>query len=832
MLICNWLINIKRIVRGSLRFRLFMLILLSIFLGTLLIVFSIIAQQDLEVLAVIIVVISLVFVIRVGGDILILRHVNSLVELSKRLSSGDLTARSSPTDSLGLFGELDQSLDRIATSLEEKTGKLQWHNDVSETFSEIVNELAVQHDISTLLQLIVDKMMTLLRASYATISLYDDSRSELEFVAVSGSRIPVGTRIRIGESVIGRTAKTHQPFIVDQYDLWDGRLFEFETDPVTTLVEVPMLYRDELIGVLGVAETGSTRKFDQSEICLMKLGAGAAASVIRNARLFDETHRRLQELEAINAVSTAMRVTQTFDAMLPVLLEKTMNVVNAIVGGIWLYDTAENSLYQATSTGIPPLTMRFKPGEGILGTVFSSAQPYFAPDWREDRLTSISVRSQIPKGLSCAFIPILIEQSTIGVLAVGFHSPHEFLEDQNHLLGTIAEIAGNAIHRVQLHEQTKRQLERLSALHQIDLAVSSSLDTDDIFQILIDRVIATLGVDAACMWVANSKQQTLEFAASRGFRTVALRDAHLHFGEGYAGQVILDQRTIYISDLKACYLNYPGSAAFDEEGFVSYLALPLATNNQVQGVLEIFHRSLLKPNPEWVDFLEALASQAAIVVGYAKLFEDLQNSNIELNLAYDSTLEGWSRALEVRDRETKGHSYRVAEMTLRLAQAMAIPEQELVHIHRGALLHDIGKLGIPDSVLLKPGPLSEEEREILRAHPAIAFKMLTPITYLRPALDIPYSHHEKWNGTGYPRGLKGDEIPLAARIFAIVDVWDALTSDRPYRKAWPVEEVHSYIQEQAGKHFDPQVVDAFFSLLNHEKADGGGDGTKSEASSS
>jgi len=823
----KWFYKLNQMVIGSLRFRLFLLIFLSIFPGTLLLIYSIITQQHLEALAIFLIAISSIITFWFGGDILILRSVSSLSELSKRLSSGDLTARSSQTDSLGLFGELAQSLDRIATSLEDGTAKLKWQNDKSEAFSEIVNELAVQHDISTLLQLIVDKVMTLLNTSYAAISLYDASRSELEIVAVNGSQVPIGTRIRMGESAIGRAAETRQPFIVDQYDLWDGRLLEFEADPFTTVVEVPMLYQDELIGVLGVAETGSTRQFEQSEMRLMKISAGAAASVVRNARLFEETHRRLQELEAINAVSTALRVAQTLEAMLPILLEKTMNVVNAIMGSIWLYDSADDSLHQVASNGIPPLTNHFKPGEGILGMVFSSVQPYFAPDWREDPLTSISVRSQIPKGLSCAYIPIRTAQSTIGVLTIGFHAPHEFQADQKHVLSTIAEIAGNAIHRMQLHDQTRRQLQQLSALHQIDLAITGSPDIGNMLQILLDQVITQLGVDAARVLLVDPKLQTLEFAAGRGFTTDALRNTRLSFGEEYLGRVVLDQGTIFIPDLKAFQTDYLRLPPFEGEAFVSYLAVPLVAKNEVKGVLEIFHRSPLQQDSEWVDFMEALASQAAIMIGYATLLEDLQRSNIELNLAYDSTLEGWSRALEVRDQETKGHSHRVAEMTLRLAGAMGQPEQDLVHIRRGALLHDIGKLSIPDSILLKPGPLNEEERDILRIHPAIAFEMLAPIPYLRPALDIPYCHHEKWNGTGYPRGLKGEEIPVSARIFAVVDVWDALTSDRPYRKAWSEAETLAYIREQAGEHFDPQVVDAFLSLIDHEMADGADTGTNS-----
>lgn len=186
--------------------------------------------------------------------------------------------------------------------------------------------------------------------------------------------------------------------------------------------------------------------------------------------------------------------------------------------------------------------------------------------------------------------------------------------------------------------------------------------------------------------------------------------------------------------------------------------------------------------------------------------------NDELLLAYDATLEGWTRALELRDKETEGHTQRVTNMTMRLADVMGIPKRELTHIRRGALLHDIGKLGIPDNILLKPGPLTQDEWAIMRLHPVYAYEWLVSIAYLRPALDIPYCHHEKWDGTGYPRGLKGNNIPLPARMFAVVDIWDALRSERPYRASWPEKRVRDYICSIAGSHLDPDVVDAFMTI--------------------
>jgi len=232
--------------------------------------------------------------------------------------------------------------------------------------------------------------------------------------------------------------------------------------------------------------------------------------------------------------------------------------------------------------------------------------------------------------------------------------------------------------------------------------------------------------------------------------------------------------------------------------------------------LEIYQRQPINPSPEWMAFLETLAGQAAIAIENLRLFNDLQNTNQQLLQAYDATIEGWAKALEFRDMETEGHSRRVVEMTLQLARRLGIEDQQLAAVRRGALLHDIGKMAIPDAILQKPGPLNEEEWKMMRQHPLFALQMLENIPFLRSALDIPYCHHEKWDGSGYPRGLRGEEIPLAARIFAVVDVWDALTSDRPYRRAWSNEQALKYLKDQKGKHFDPRVVDAFLAFLSDE----------------
>jgi HD-GYP domain-containing protein (c-di-GMP phosphodiesterase class II) len=198
--------------------------------------------------------------------------------------------------------------------------------------------------------------------------------------------------------------------------------------------------------------------------------------------------------------------------------------------------------------------------------------------------------------------------------------------------------------------------------------------------------------------------------------------------------------------------------------------------------------------------------------------QSLRHSNVELALAYDATVEGFARALDMREGEPVGHTRQVTEFTIRLAKIMGVSEPELLHIKRGALLHDIGKMGIPEAILQKPGPLTDEEWAIMCKHPQIAYDLLSPVIYLYPALDIPYCHHEKWDGSGYPRGLAGDTIPLAARIFVVVDVWDALTSDRPYRNAWTDANARQYIQEQSGRHFDPAIVGIFLASMDFKKS--------------
>lgn len=421
---------------------------------------------------------------------------------------------------------------------------------------------------------------------------------------------------------------------------------------------------------------------------------------------------------------------------------------------------------------------------------------------------------QPPTTRSLACFPLVSQERVLGGLVLYSDREGFFTDDMAEFFQSYAHLASGSLENAWLFSATEKHLQQLTALRDIDKIITGSFDLPVNLEVILDTALTLLHLDAAAVLVLNPHTQMLEYAVGRGFRTRALRQTSLRLGEGNAGRAALDRRRIVLRDLPENPASLSASPHLADEGFRSYIGIPLVAKGRVRGVLEVFRRTDLEDDSGWHDLLDSLASQAAIAIDNATLYTDLERANTELSLAYESTLEGWARCLDYRDRETEGHSRRVTEMTVRVARVCGIPESRLPHLRRGALLHDIGKLGVPDHILLKPGKLDAEEWAIMRRHPELAYQLLAPISYLCPALDIPYCHHEKWDGSGYPRGLKGEEIPLEARIFAVVDVWDALCSDRPYRPAWPEEKALAYLIEEAGSHFDPRVVEVFLKTVH------------------
>ena len=418
---------------------------------------------------------------------------------------------------------------------------------------------------------------------------------------------------------------------------------------------------------------------------------------------------------------------------------------------------------------------------------------------------------------STAVLPLISRSHPFGVLSLKSADADFFTPERMQFFQSYAHQAAAALENARLFAEDRKRLERMQALRSVDMAITASLDLRVTLNVMLDQIVNRLGVDAAMVLLLNPQTQAIEHAADRGFRYAHVGRTRVRLGKGLAGRAALERTMVSVPQYHESMDEPQRAPLLAGENFVAYYAVPLHAKGQIKGVLEIFNRSPLKVDPDWLSFLEALAAQAAIAIDNATLFDGLQRSNLELALAYDDTLQGWSTALDLRDRETEGHTLRVTELAVRLARVMGLNDEDLVQLHRGSLLHDIGKMAIPDNILLKEGPLTPDEWRVMRKHPEYAFEMLSPIAYLRPALDIPYCHHERWDGSGYPRGLKGEGIPLSARIFALADVWDAVLSDRPYRHAWTVSRAHTYVQSLAGTQFDPGIVETFLSLVAAER---------------
>ncbi|MEN4010795.1 MAG: CHASE4 domain-containing protein [Bellilinea sp.] len=367
-------------------------------------------------------------------------------------------------------------------------------------------------------------------------------------------------------------------------------------------------------------------------------------------------------------------------------------------------------------------------------------------------------------------------------------------------------------------KETNLLLSRLNMLREIDSAIISNHDSAEKIHLILGIVKHSLEIDAVNVFT-ESIPGILVPHATNGFNLAHIPPILVQNKSADGESLNPDQLQIlnHLRDrtipewLAERFSGYPL--------FNFYAVAPMTIEGRRYGIVEVFARRAFKPDHEWQNHFQTVANQIAIAIDHGQMIHDIQRANQELKDAYQATIQGWSATLEMRDKETRGHSERMLDLTERLATRLGLNEKQLTDLCYGVLLHDIGKMAVPDSILNKPAPLNEHEWEIMRQHPQFAFNLLADIPFLRGAMDVIYCHHERWNGSGYPQGLKGERIPFSARIFAIVDVWDALTNDRPYRSAWSTAKALGYLEQQAGIEFDPRVVEAFAAMIcEQEKA--------------
>jgi putative nucleotidyltransferase with HDIG domain len=687
------------------------------------------------------------------------------------------------------------------------------------TLYETALDLSGKNELSSLLTVLVERAARMLKTNYGCIYLYDAQREELVLNASKGLETLVGTRLKLGEGMAGRVAQTLAPLIVENYSTWEHRSIQYNDAHFSSSLQVPVSFGGEFIGVLAVNETVPViRDFSEADVLLLSLYASLAAGAVHSANLYQEVKQFAEQLSMLYDVGLALNSMLEPRALLEYLFRTAMGMLGADRAEFYRFESSRGEIAFELALGydddrseiMKQIHFSLEDDRGLLGWVIRNRSPINIPDLQADE-RYVTIDPTLCSGL---WTPVLRDYLPLGVLSVFSQRKDAFTPEHERLLSLFANQAAVALENAHLLEEIQRRLHQVQALRKIDEAIADMPDLDHTLNTFIEQVIEQLEVDAADVYLLDEENRVFRYAAGRGFHRQDLEGSTLGMDQGLIGHVAVERKLVKLYDVQEFQPKSSRSDIFKSEEFMAYYGVPLVAKDEVNGILEIYFRASITPDREWFDFLEALAKQAAIAIDSVNLFDDLQQANLDLTIAYDATLEGWVRALDLRDKETEGHTLRVAQLTVALARAMGMDEAELVQVRRGALLHDIGKIGVPDRILHKPGPLDDEEWKVMRQHPSLAYELLSPIRYLHKALEIPYCHHEKWDGNGYPRGLKGEEIPFSARIFAVIDVWDALRSDRPYRKAWTVEQARAYIQEQAGIYFDPQIVEVCIKRLN------------------
>ncbi|MCJ7717416.1 MAG: GAF domain-containing protein [Anaerolineales bacterium] len=690
----------------------------------------------------------------------------------------------------------------------------------AEILSDVGMKINSMMDRAELLDMILGALQSVVPYDSASIQLVHGSDIVVE--AFRGTEHPgqvIGTTYTIEENVLAHPILFEGKNVIlknrDDIEHW---LEGPETADVKSWIGVPLEIKGTRIGILTL-DHYSADKYTEHHADLALDFANQAALALENNRLFEEIRHRTREIEAV--YESALDLTKELqpEALFEYLYSQVDDLFSPDAFILATVDPSSDMIQVSYATEVGVRQTKFEglqisPDQknSLLSWIIRKKTPLLIGNVETD---SLPIQPQQSGKIirSLLGVPLLVGDRLIGALVVQSYQAQAYTHDHRRLLQLLGNQAAIALENSRLFDDAQKRLMRLSSLREIDQAISGSVDLEITMEVLIQQLTTTLDVDAACVLAYKPAQHTLVYVNSRGFRTKSLQFTSLKLGQGLAGKAALERTLVHIPDLNAQVTSLDESPHFRKEQFVTYLAHPLIAKGELVGVLEVFNRTQLDPDPEWINFLDALARMAAIAIDRLNLYNGLARSNIEIKQAYEATIEGWARAVELRDGDTEGHSRRVVSLLMNLARAMGIKGEELSHMRHGALLHDIGKMAVPDGILLKAGKLTDEEWLVMKKHPVHAYDMLSQIDYLRLALDIPYCHHERWDGTGYPQGLTGEDIPLAARIFAIVDVWDALQSDRPYRDAWTKKKAIEYLNEQSGLHFDPTVVQAFFDLI-------------------
>ncbi len=592
-----------------------------------------------------------------------------------------------------------------------------------------------------------------------------------------------------------------------------------ENKPAAMLV-VPMLAGSQTLGAVAV-HADTPRAWSEDDIRLLSLLANQAAAAVENARLFENLANEQNNMTRLYHLGIELAASLDPQKIAHRALQAAAEAVGVQRGNILTLEGGGESMRLLAVTGYDRETvdeinqrLNWNIHRGVTGRVVRACAAAIVPEVARDA-DWVAIPGLDDWVRSMLSVPLVAGNTVVGALNLLSEQLDFFKAENLSLVAAIASPVALSLQNARLYENLRQRLGELEIISDTSSALRKAQSNEAIQDILLAKAVEGLNANAGVLLLLENGK--LRIAAVYGESRVSVGETHSSRA-GMMRQALKNGELLFVPDVTqhkefhTCRL----CQALMEEAR-SCVCVPLQTSASTIGLVHLNWKTKAALTADESRLLESIAEIAANAIHRSALHEQTVQQALDLTQAYDATIEGWSRALDLRDHETEGHTRRVTDLALELARAVRIPEPDLLHFRRGALLHDIGKMGIPDDILRKAGTLSDEEWAIMRQHPQFACDMLSSIAYLQPALDIPWCHHEKWDGSGYPRGLKGEQIPLAARIFTVADVFDALTSDRAYRSAWTREEAIALIRRQAGIHFDPRIVGAFLKMTEQQQ---------------
>lgn len=665
-------------------------------------------------------------------------------------------------------------------------------------------------ELKKVLERIIEAVTRLLKVEVCSVMRHDPAEGVLRIMAAIGldPQVVREARVKVGEGISGHVAKFRESLLIA--DIARDPRFAVNTTKAEyrtrSALSVPMLAGDDLIGVLNVNNKASGEIFSAEDKELLEAIADQTAVAVMNARRHFDLERKLKEVESLHAVSRAMQSTLDLDKILKVSLDVISDLMGVETCSLMLVNEGEGTMSIVIANGLDPEIVRsavIRVGEGISGRVAATGEPLLIANVDEDPSFEARHRAEY-RTRSALSAPLKVKDRVIGVINVNNKKSGEIFRPADLMvLETLSNQIAAAIENARLFHRNEQKIVELTTLQRVGQTINSTLDLSSVLGHVLDQIIAIFEADMGSIMLWDEREECLRIMEQRGLDPGYAEQIRFGAGEGVAGLVFqLGRGTLIADSSKDPHYKKFGGAV--EARAKTLLCVPVFIKGRPVGVLSC-ERTLDHTGPfsvENLDLMTTISTQASVAIENANLYNDL------LNL-YLHTIQSLAAAIDAKDSYTHGHSRRVMKYAVAIAREMGLDETELHTLRHTALLHDIGKIGISESILQKPGKLTDEEFHFIQGHPVMGAHILESIEFLREVRMQMKHHHEKFDGKGYPDGLKGDQIPRGARIISVADTYDAMTSTRPYRKGLAHEVALEEIKRCSGTQFDPAVVDAF-----------------------